>query len=110
MRKPRLRTLGNRIATLDTRTAKPPPKTADEVYNTPEHRDWAARVIAAAHGRCQDPNHKGLNPPPGRLYADHIEELKDGGAVTGRGMARCGSCHTLKTNAERTRRFQGMGV
>jgi hypothetical protein len=41
------------------------------------------------------------------MFADHIVELKDGGAAfdVANGQCLCGSHHTLKTNAERARRM-----
>ena len=40
------------------------------------------------------------------MFADHIVELKDGGAPydLNNGQCLCGSCHTRKTVAERVRR------
>ena len=102
----RLATIQPRLRTLDQRPAQEPPKVADSHYGTPEHRQWRAAVIARAGGRCQDPECQTPNRTVIRLFADHIVELRDGGAATDvrNGMARCGSCHTLKTNAERAKR------
>lgn len=102
-----LRSLESRVPLLDVRRAKPAPKTADPHYLTPEHRAWRAEVIERAQGRCQDPRCKTPHRTGMRLFADHIDELKDGGAATDldNGMARCGSCHTRKTNEERARRM-----
>lgn len=45
--------------------------------------------------------------PVERLFADHIVELKDGGAPfdVANGQALCGAHHTLKTAAERQKRM-----
>ncbi len=81
--------------------AREPPKVAQPWYLTPEHRLWAKTVIARAGGQCQRCSRTGV-----RLYADHIREIKDGGARLdlANGQALCPSCHTRKTNAERDRR------
>jgi hypothetical protein len=103
-----LRAHDSRVATRDTRPLKPPPKAADARYLTPEHKAWAKAVIRRAGRRCQDPLHKPQSAHQStRLFADHIVELRDGGAPLdlSNGMARCGSCHTRKTMAERARRL-----
>lgn len=73
-------------------------------YLTEEHRQWRATVIARAGNHCQgkDCDREGV-----RLYADHIVEVKDGGSPCDpeNGQALCGSCHGLKTHAERRRRL-----
>lgn len=107
MAAPKIGMLAPRIAKADLRKVKPPAKTADPYYLTPEHRAWRDEVIRRAGGVCQDPAHDGALPRSGvRLFADHIQELRDGGAPLdpGNGMARCGSCHTRKTAVERGRR------
>lgn len=45
----------------------------------------------------------------GRLYADHIHERRDGGALLDRGNVQllCASCHGLKTAAVRRDRAAG---
>lgn len=101
VRMTRLRCLPPRLATLDVRTAKLPPKVADKAYLTPEHRAWSQAVIARARGACQDCNRTGV-----RLFADHVRELRDGGAAhdIANGRALCQSCHGRKTARERARR------
>jgi 5-methylcytosine-specific restriction endonuclease McrA len=99
----KLTMLGNRIPTMDTRRAKPPPKVADPELLT---RDWKAmreRVRREAGGRCQMPG----CTRPGR-YVDHIIERRDGGAVFDRANLRlcCAPCHQVKTNAERAKRMR----
>jgi len=107
-RRARLPTLGSPIRTLDTTTARPAPKQADPIYGTPEYRAWRATVIRRAGGRCQDPDCRTPARAAGqRLYADHVVELKDGGAPfdPANGLARCASCHTRKTAEERAKRM-----
>lgn len=100
---PRLTCTPNRLSTLDVRVARPAPKTADKAYTTPEHRAWSRAVIARAKRRCQG---AGCARTGVRLFADHIREIRDGGAPLdlANGQALCGSCHGRKTAAERARR------
>lgn len=105
----KLSMLGPRIPTMDTRVVKPPPKTVEPYYNTPEHRAWAAAVIARANGKCQDPTCKARHYPGQRLFADHLKERRDRPDLAldiANGMARCGSSHTKKTMAERAKRMK----
>ena len=95
-----------RIPVTDTRRVKPASQRT-RYYQTQAHRDWADAVIARAGGKCQGARHEGPNPPNGRLYADHIIELKDGGAALdpANGQALCGACHQAKGAAERLKRM-----
>lgn len=104
----KLRCMGPRLATIDSRRVRPPPKSVDPHYQTPEHRAWSKAVIERAGGRCQDAGHDPRRPRGGvRLFADHIHELRDGGAPfdLGNGAARCGACHSRITAARRARRL-----
>lgn len=102
--RPRIPLLKPRVPSMDTRRVKPPPKAADAELAT---RDWKAmreRVIREAGGRCQ---HPGCGRAERRMYADHIVERRDGGAVFDRANLQC-LCpkhHALKTNAERAKRM-----
>lgn len=110
--KRRVRIAPPRIATRDTRAVKPPAKTADPHYLTPEHRAWRSEVIRRAGGQCQDREHDPRRPRQGvRLFADHIRELRDDGAALdpANGEARCGACHARVTLARRAVRM-GRGV
>ena len=102
MRKSALRMLSSRIARHDTRTALPPPKQPDPHYGSAAHRDWRAAVIARAGHACQRCGRRGV-----RLFADHVVELRDGGAALDvtNGQALCGACHTIKTVAARAARM-----
>jgi 5-methylcytosine-specific restriction protein A len=94
-----------RIATRDTRRVRPPPKTAATIYSTQEYLQWRAEVIRRSGGHCQNPTcHDPLRKT--RLFADHIHELRDGGAPfdVANGRALCGSCHQAKTLAARAKR------
>lgn len=96
---------------MDTRTTRLSPKVKDAVYTTPEFRAWRAQVMARAGARCEavdDHGHRCTKASPDhRMYADHIIELRDGGAVhdVNNGRCLCRSHHELKTIAARMRRF-----
>lgn len=97
-----LRTIRPRLRTIDTRTAKPPPKRAEAFYLSREWRTLIASIIAKRGRRCEECGTSG-----GIIYGDHIIELKDGGAPLDEAniMLRCPACHGRKTAAERTRRL-----
>ena len=104
MSKPiRVATARPRIATADLRAVKLAPKVADDHYSTPGHKAWRAEVIKRAGYRCQVCGISGT-----RLYADHIVELRDGGAALdpANGQALCPSHHTSKTLAARAERHR----
>lgn len=105
--RPRLTMLPNRLATLDVRTALPPDKVADPVYSSPEWRALIETIIKMRGRRCEDPACKTPTRTGIRVFGDHIQELKDGGELLDprNVMLRCGSCHTIKTNAERAKRM-----
>lgn len=102
----RVTMLRPRLAVIDTRTAKPGPKLRAAHYGTPEHVEWSRAVIRRSGGMCQG---KGCGRTDTRLFADHIAELKDGGAALdlANGQALCGTCHGTKTAAARAARQQG---
>ena len=88
----------------DRSAARVPPKVAESIYTTPEFKDWALKVKKRAGFRCEAP---GCGRVGVRMFADHIVEVKDGGAKFDlrNGQCLCGSCHTTKTAAERSRRL-----
>lgn len=106
-----LKTLGPRLGTLDTRTAKPPARNwvdrkASEpfqgFYQSPEWRALRDRITKQRGKRCEDCGRTGT-----RIYADHVVELVDGGAGLDETniRLRCGSCHTRKTADARAKRL-----
>lgn len=108
-----LRSLAPLVRTVNTdaiKPPKPPTKIKDPIYNTPEFRHWRAQVVARAGGRCQAMDQHGLrcpkSQPQHRMYADHIMELRDGGALLdpGNGMCMCASHHEIKTAQAREAR------
>lgn len=107
-----VRTLKPALQTMDTRTVRSPEKRADPFYLTPEYRAWRAKVIAKAGRRCEDVDQATGQrctkaEPKHRMFADHIVEVKDGGAPydTSNGKCRCGSHHTTKTAKVRAERM-----
>ena len=96
MSPPRLRTLAPLLTVLDGRTNKSPDHTAAPIYKTDDYAKWREVVIARAGGKCQWP---GCERAERRMFADHIRELKDGGAPfdPANGQCLCGRHHTLKT-------------
>jgi hypothetical protein len=108
----RLASLGPRLAAAELRSMPAPAKRADEHYTTPEHRAWRAAVIARAGGRCEwREGGVRCGRAEGRMFADHIVELADGGAPLdlGNGQCLCGSHHTFKTNAAKLARLAAAG-
>jgi 5-methylcytosine-specific restriction protein A len=106
----KVRMLAPSVRKMDTRTVKVAPKTADPELLTKEHQAWASAVLRLAGRRCQEiENGKRCTRawPEHRMYADHIVERRDGGALydVKNGMCRCASHHTRKTIAERARRM-----
>lgn len=99
-----------RVAAVDLRIGiRPrPAKTADPHYGTPEHRAWRKAVIDRAFGTCEavDPDGRRCGRAEARMFADHVIELRDGGAPfdLANGQALCGGCHSRKTAAERAKR------
>lgn len=95
----------------DTKVLKPKPKVADEVYRTMGYVRWRDAVVRRAGGRCQAMDGRGMrcakHEPIDRMYADHIQEVSDGGApydVTN-GQCLCSSHHALKTLQARAYRL-----
>ena len=107
---PKLRSLPSLVRAVDTRTVRLPPKVKAEVYTTSQYRAWVIQVIARAGGRCEYRDHHGHRCskewPEHTVYADHVVELKDGGALLdiNNGQCLCASHHTIKTMAARYRR------
>ena len=110
---PKLRTLSPLVRTLDTRTTRLPRRQIDPVYNTPEFQRWRAHVVARAGGQCEAIDHGyrcSKARPDHRVYADHIIELRDGGAPfdLNNGRCLCASHHELKTMAVRANRLKSL--
>lgn len=104
---PKLGALTPRMPVLDSRTVKPLPKETQAHYGTSAHKEWALAVKRRAKWRCQHPGCMN-GAPDHRLYADHIVEIRDGGAPLdpSNGQALCGEHHTKKTAQERAARMR----
>jgi len=104
-----VRQIGQQHRQVDLRAAQPIAKKADAELLTPEHRAWRQQVLRRAGYRCEAVVTGGRCrvSAPARLFADHIVERKDGGALYDlkNGACYCGSHHTLKTAAERAKRM-----
>ena len=120
----RLGLLKPRLATIDTRTARPPAKQADAVLQTSAWRQLVARTIEV-RGRCCERCGKTHEDDgtPAKLIGDHIHERRDGGAdldpanvqllcarAGGNGRphddGKRGGCHPRKTAEAAQRRYQ----
>lgn len=103
----RLRNLPSRIQIVSTAIAAHAPKRADAELLTPEHRAWRLQVMTRAGWRCEavDHGYRCMVAHPARLFADHVVERKDGGALGGLGMCLCASHHAAKTMKERANRM-----
>jgi 5-methylcytosine-specific restriction endonuclease McrA len=97
-----LRMMTDRLVVADIGCVKAAPKTTDPAYATPEHRAWALAVKTRARWQCQECGAVGV-----RLCADHIVELKDGGAAldVANGQCLCIPCNTRKGIAARAKRL-----
>lgn len=98
-----IKVLKRRIAEFDGRAAKPMKYKKPALYSSKEYRAWRAKVINRANGVCQAP---GCGRADQSMYADHIEELKDGGDPfdPANGQCLCASHHQLKTAEARRNR------
>lgn len=97
----RLAQLAGRLASAPSRL-KVAPKVAMPFYQSPAWRALVAAVIKARGRRCEDCGAQGV-----RVFADHVVELKDGGAaLDARNLRlRCGSCHGRKTEQRKRERI-----
>ena len=102
----RLPTLKPLLRAAEHRTVIPAAKQVDPELKTAAHEAWRKAVLDRAGWRCEDCGKQGGRGGV-RLFADHIVERQDGGALTDvrNGAARCGSCHGLKTARARARRL-----
>lgn len=111
MKPPRLKMLGNKVKTLDTRAARPLPKEADAHYGTPEHRAWALEVKRRAGWRCEwveNGERCSNRHPTSVMYADHKVEIKDAGSKLDpkNGQCLCNSHNTRKGLSARAARHR----
>ncbi len=97
------------IASLSHRRVALPPKTVAPIYQSAEFRAWRQAVIDRAGGRCEamiGDKRCWKAAPRNRMFADHIVELREGGAPfdVENGQCLCGAHHTAKTAAARAAR------
>jgi len=118
--KQKLRALGPRLRSTDTRTVRPPPpqltdkqrfKKADPFYASPEFRAWRAKIVARAGGRCEahEYGHRCTKAQPAhRMFADHVHEIRDGGEQFNPSNGQClgGPHHLMKTAQVRRERVK----
>jgi 5-methylcytosine-specific restriction protein A len=111
MRPRRLPALPPRLTPTATSRVRPPPKEAPAELLTREYRAWRAEVMRRAGYRCEWVD-GGLRctkaAPRHRMFADHVVERRDGGALLDprNGQCLCGQHHSIKRRA-RERRGQG---
>jgi 5-methylcytosine-specific restriction protein A len=87
-----------------------PTKRAASFYLSPEWKQLIASIKQKRGHYCQHPQHpSGVPRWKGRMYGDHIIELKDGGATLDPRniMLLCHSCHQRKTAEQRGQRYHG---
>ncbi|MGC1303771.1 MAG: HNH endonuclease signature motif containing protein [Caulobacteraceae bacterium] len=101
--------MGARLQTLDARRVGTVPKSADPLYQSGDYRVWREAVIAKAGGRCEavDAGQRCSKAQPRhRMFADHVKEVRDGGARfdPANGQCLCGAHHTAKTARARAAR------
>ncbi|MGE4044475.1 MAG: HNH endonuclease [Acetobacteraceae bacterium] len=100
----RMRTLRHKLTPPRREKLAAPTKRAAPFYSSPEWVSLMREIKAERGDRCEDPEHNPARPRAGgRIFGDHIQELKDGGAPLDKAniLLRCGSCHTRKTAAAR---------
>jgi 5-methylcytosine-specific restriction protein A len=100
----RIQVIKPKLKAMDTRTCPPRPKQVDAALTTEAHRTWRGQVLQRAGFACEKCGASGSTT---RLFADHIKERRDGGALLdpANGQCLCGACHSKKTAAERARRM-----
>ena len=106
----RIKMLGTLVPKSDGRTIPVESKRANPIYHSEEHKRWREQVLVNADFRCQwieNANRCNKAAPQHRLFADHIKELRDGGAPfdPANGQCLCGAHHTRKTVQARADRF-----
>lgn len=115
----RLRILKSALPRFNLVVAKPLPvfKATDSIYSTAAHRSWRTQVKQRAGYRCEWILQDGsrCNVREAKMYADHVVEVRDGGALhdLSNGMCLCASHHTIKTvrvSRERKSWTDGGGV
>ena len=101
-----LRVFPAKVRTISTSKLKQAPKHKASAYYDPRWVALRTKIVDARGSRCEDPEHDPATPRQGRVIADHIIELKDGGELLDARnvLLRCPTCHGRKTMAERAAR------
>lgn len=99
-------TLRSTLPAFNHNVARPAPKRVDPFYKTDQYAAWRDAVKERARYRCEYVHQgtgKRCNRKEHRMFADHVVEVKDGGAAydPDNGQCLCGRHHTLKTIAAR---------
>jgi len=105
----KLRVKPPRLKTLDSRVVRPPSKTTDAFYLSPEWRALLAKLIVQRGRACEECGRSsGDRGRPVLIFGDHVRELRDGGAPLDPLNVRllCAGCHNVKTLAERAKRMR----
>ncbi len=113
MKRAKLKMMGSSIKTIDTRTVRPMgegesgTKKVDPFYASAEWKALMAEIIRERGRRCEDPRCKTPHGPWGKIYGDHIVEIRDGGPKLDKNniLLRCSPCHGRKTATARTNRL-----
>jgi 5-methylcytosine-specific restriction enzyme A len=106
----RIKTLAPLVPKSDGRTVKVEPKKPDPFYHSDQHKQWREQVLGNAGFRCEwieNGSRCTKDASQHRLFADHIKELRDGGAPfdPANGQCLCGAHHTRKTALARAARM-----
>ena len=104
----KLRTIGRKLKPPQRMKLRQPERVVAGFYHTPQWRQLIDEIIRHRGRYCQDPQHDSTKPRTGRIFGDHVIELKDGGQPLDPAnvLLRCGSCHTKKTMVERAKRYR----
>lgn len=108
MKSPKLRNFNTRLRLFDTKKVRAPEKVVESFYASSAWKQLMAQIIDERGRRCEDANCERPLGPWGRIYGDHIIEIKDGGHPLDKSniMLRCAPCHGAKTAEERRKRGQ----
>ncbi|MGG7524117.1 HNH endonuclease [bacterium BS0013] len=108
---PRVRFQKPRVPTAEFRTCPPPARTfanrlkADPYLGFYQSNEWRSLrdAVIRERGRCC----QRCGKEGGRVYVDHIQELRDGGAGLDRSNLQilCSSCHVVKSGEARASRL-----
>lgn len=107
-----LKTRGHKLAPPRRAKLALPPKHTDSFYLSPEWRTLMDDIVRERFGsrevaHCEDPLCRSPWRRGIRIFGDHIDEVKDGGAKLDKRnvLCRCGSCHSRVTAERRAARL-----